>query len=130
MDRKMFHDGIVAEGADGPVLIGKKCCRCGKIQFPPAKVCTGCLGTETENIAIGKRGKLFSFTTTYGPTATIQPPFAVGYITTEEGLRIFAPLRMEEGKPFAIGAEMELEIAELWTQGDTAISGYRYRLAE
>lgn len=130
MEQNVFHEGLIAETEHGPALIGKKCARCGKIQFPGGKLCTDCLCRDTEDVLIGRRGTLFSFTTTYGPTATIQPPFAVGYITTEEGLRVFAPLRMEEGRPFAIGAKVALEVAPLWTEGDTAVTGYRYYLSE
>lgn len=130
MEQRAFHEGLFTQTEQGAFLIGKKCSQCGKIRFPHGKLCTSCLSQDSEDVLIAQRGTLFSYTTTYGPTATIQPPFAVGYITTEEGLRIFAPLRMEEDKPFAIGAEMELELAELWTEGDTSVTGYRYRLAD
>lgn len=130
MEKKVFHEGLIAETEQGPFLIGKKCCQCGRIQFPHGKLCTNCLCKDSEDVLIGQKGILFSFTTTYGATATIQPPFAVGYITTEEGLRIFAPLRMEEDKPFFIGAKMELEIADLWTEGETIVTGYRYKMVD
>ena len=130
MERELFHDGLVHEGADGPSLIGKKCCACGRIIFPNGKVCPVCNGKETEDVLMGRTGKLFSFTTTYGPVAKMKPPIAVGYIETPEGVRVFAPLRIEEGKPFEIGMDMVLEVADLWEEDGVIKTGYQYRIAE
>jgi len=44
-----------------------------------------------------------------------------------EGIRIFAPLKMIENKPFKIGMDMEVTIETLWSEGDTEIVGYKFK---
>ncbi len=39
------------------------------------------------------------------PAGHFKPPYAVGYIKMPEGIRIFAPLKMVEEKPFKVGHE-------------------------
>lgn len=128
-EKKFFHANLFLQTDQGPFLVGKKCCECGYIQFPQKNFCEKCLSREVEDICIGQRGTLFSFTTTYGKSARIEPPFSTGYIQLPEGVRVFAPLRTEESKNLKIGAEMELEIADLWEEDGLIITGYRYRLA-
>lgn len=138
MEKKMFHEGLVLETEQGPFLIGKKCPQCGYIQFPNGKICEKCLCDTLEDMPVGQRGKIFSYTTTYGRVSKMRSPFACGYIELPEGLRVFAPLRMEEGRDFEIGQDVELEIAELWEETETqedgtetpvSVTGYQYRIA-
>ncbi len=129
-DKKHFHENLFLETEQGPFLIGKKCRKCGNVQFPQKNFCEKCLSKDIEDVSIGQRGKLFSYTTTYGKAANFDSPFSTGYIELPEGLRIFAPLRTEENQSFKTGAEMELEIAELWEEDGVAVTGYRYKLAD
>lgn len=129
MVKELFHDGLVSEGADGPSLIGKKCRACGRILFPNGQVCPDCGGKENDPVLMGRTGRLFSYTITYGPVAKRKPPLAVGYVETPEGVRVFAPLRMEEDKSFTIGMDMELEIADLWEEDGVVKTGYQYKIA-
>lgn len=130
MKKMMFHEGLVCESGLGTYLIGKKCRKCGNIVFPTGKFCTDCLSEEMDEALFGQTGTLFSFTTTYGPVAKMKPPFAVGYIETPEGVRVFAPLRLEENRPFRIGMKMALEVAELWNEDGVSYTGYQYRIAD
>lgn len=130
MEKMMFHENLVRESGLGAYLIGKQCRKCGNIVFPTGKFCTDCLCEEMDEALFGQTGKLFSFTTTYGPVAKMKPPFAVGYIETPEGVRVFAPLRIEEGKPFEVGMDMVLEVAELWEEDGVSFTGYQYKIAD
>lgn len=130
MERELFRDHLVRETTDGTFLIGKKCKSCGKIQFPNAGLCTDCLCEEHDEVLIGSEGTLFSYTVTNGKVAKLTPPFAVGYIEILEGLRIFAPLKLEKDKDFEIGMKMALEIGDLWEEDGVIKTGYVYRIAE
>ncbi len=130
MNRELFREGIVREIEGGVCLVGKRCTKCGHMIFPIGKFCTQCLNEETEEMAFGQTGTLFSFTTTYGPVSKRKPPLAVGYIETDDGVRVFAPLHLEEDRPFEIGMKMKLEIADLWEEDDVAYTGYQYRIAD
>ena len=130
MEHNYFHEGLIREDAEGAVLIGRRCRSCGRILFPVGQFCPDCLCRELDEVPFGRTGTLFSYTTTYGPAAKLRWPFSVGYIDTPEGVRVFAPLRMEEGRPFAIGQAVTLEIAELWDENGEGVYGYQYRIAE
>lgn len=130
MERELFRENLVRETEKGTFLVGRKCTSCGKIQFPNSGFCTDCLCEENEEVLIGRKGTLFSHTITNGRVAKLIPPFAVGYIEIPEGLRVFAPLKMEEGKEFSIGMDMELEIGDLWEEDGVIKTGYVYKIAE
>lgn len=128
-EKRVFHDGLIAETEGGTRLIGRKCKKCGKIQFPQKGVCMYCLSDDGEDVLIGEHAKLFSFTTTYSPAANFQPPFTVGYLELPEGVRIFSQIREEEDVSLRIGMDMELELADLWEEEDAVVTGYRYKAA-
>jgi uncharacterized OB-fold protein len=80
-----------------------------------------------EEVLLSRRGKLYSYTIGRLPASHFQPPYAVGLIDMPEGVRIFAPLKEVEDKPFRIGMEMEVVIEELWQEDDTQIVGYKFK---
>jgi len=61
------------------------------------------------------------------PSTRFISPYAIGYVDMPEGVRVFAPLKAEEGKPFKIGMEMEVVIDELWQEEDRRIVGYKFK---
>ena len=44
-----------------------------------------------------------------------------------EGIRVFAPLKMTEGRPFKVGMAMEVVIEELWREDDKQVIGYKFK---
>jgi uncharacterized OB-fold protein len=80
-----------------------------------------------EEVKLGRRGKLYSYTIGHMPSLYFQPPYAIGYIDMPEGIKIFAPLKMMEEKPLRVGMEMEVVIEKLWQEGDKEVIGYRFR---
>ena len=129
-ESKPFQEGLFTETGPGAFLIGSQCEACGKITFPPSGICSNCFSDQNHAIHFGRFGTLFSYTTTFSPAARLTPPFSSGYVVTDEGTRVFAPLLPNEEIPFHIGQRMELEIAELWEEDGTAVTGYRYRISE
>ncbi len=128
-EKRMFYPDLFTETENGPRLIAGKCTKCGKIRFPQTGVCPNCLNESSERVYVGEKGKLFSFTTTYGPVAKLEPPFTIGYVDLPEGVRIFAQLELEQDFKYEIGMDMELETADLWEEEDAVVTGYRYRAA-
>jgi uncharacterized OB-fold protein len=122
-----IREGIFAEGPDGGRLVANKCKSCGQVFFPRVDYCFSCLGKDMEDIILARRGKLYSYTIGYMPSMHFEPPYAIGYVDMPESVRIFAPLKMVEGKPFKVGMEMEVVVEELWREGERQIIGYRFR---
>ena len=46
-----------------------------------------------------------------------------------EGIRVFTPLEMEEGKPFTVGMEMEIRVGTLWEEEDKEVVGFKFAVA-
>jgi uncharacterized OB-fold protein len=127
-ERVPVREDVFIEEADGWKLIGNKCKSCGQIFFPKAKkVCLNCSHEELQDIKLSSRGKLYSYTTVQVPTLHFNPPYAVGYVTLNDKVRIFTQLEEVKDKPFKINMEMELMIDKLWEQGDKDIIGYKFK---
>ncbi|MFH1617993.1 MAG: OB-fold domain-containing protein [Candidatus Margulisiibacteriota bacterium] len=126
-DKKVpVREGTFREGPDGPVLLGNQCKSCGQVFFPKAQTCLTCFGQNLDELALSQRGELYTYAIGHMPSLHFQPPYAIGYINLPEGVRVFAPLVMQEEKPFRIGMEMEVVIKPLWQDGDKEIIGYKF----
>jgi hypothetical protein len=53
---KRFYDSL-EEGK----IMGRKCQRCGAVEFPPVIACNTCSGTSMEWVEISGEGKMFDF---------------------------------------------------------------------
>lgn len=122
-----FREGIFVEGPDGGALLGCQCRLCGTRFFPKGVLCLNCQGDNLEEIRLSRRGKLYSYATAQMPSAHFKPPYSVGYIDLPEDIRVFAPLRDDNERPFEIGMEMELVIEGLWEEDGKTIMGFRFK---
>ena len=129
-EKVWIREGIVAEGPEGDTLAGNQCKACGQVFFPKAeKVCLNCLEGPLEDLPLSRKGKLCSYTVVHMRASGFQPPYAVGFVDLPEGVRVFAPLEMEEGKPFKVGMEMEVRVGTLWEEEDKEILGFKFASA-
>jgi uncharacterized OB-fold protein len=126
LEKIPFQEGTFIEDKEGSYLIGNKCKSCGQAFFPKAQACLNCFHEDLEKVSLGSQGELYSYTTAYMPASHFQPPYSVGYVNMPEGIRIFAPLKEIEGKPFQLGMPMKLVIEKLWRDGDKEIIGYKF----
>jgi uncharacterized OB-fold protein len=126
-NRIPVKEGTFLENAEGGVLLANKCKSCGQVFFPKAVFCLTCLNEEMEEVKLSRQGKLFTYTIVRMPSMHFEPPYAIGYITMPEGIRIFAPLIMNEDKAFSIGMDMEVVIEKLWQENDNEVIGYRFK---
>jgi uncharacterized OB-fold protein len=122
-----IREGAFVEGPEGGILMGNKCKSCGQVFFPKVVFCLTCLNEEMEELKLGRRGKLYSYAIGRMSSMHFEPPYAIGYVDMPEGLRIFAPLKMTEDKPFKVGMNMEVVIEKLWQEGDNEVIGYKFK---
>ncbi len=78
-------------------ILGRKCPKCGAVEFPPVYACNTCGSLETEWFEISGKGKMHSIVM---PAALSTKPeykalgkFAYGEIELEEGSRFNAVVR-------------------------------------
>jgi len=107
----LFH--VPESPDDMPYLIGSRCRVCEYTTFPRKKVCIRCLRDDTmEEIGLGRHGKLETFAIMRVGPPEFTLPYAVGYVRTDEGVRVFSQLTGFEMDDDALdlGEEMELVI--------------------
>ncbi|MCL6476965.1 MAG: Zn-ribbon domain-containing OB-fold protein [Peptococcaceae bacterium] len=126
-DRVPFREGVFEENAGGGALLGNKCLSCGQVYFPKAVFCFRCFGKKMEDVALSRRGKLYSYTLCHLPASRFQPPFYVGMVDLPESVRVFAPLKAAGDKPLRVGMDMEVVIEELWRENDKRVIGYKFK---
>lgn len=128
MNKKVFiRDDLFKETSEGIAIVGNRCPACDRSFFPKADFCTQCLNNNLEELVLSRRGALYSYTITRVPVGRYPIPHAIGMITLPEKVRITAPLIMGK-EEFKIGAEMEMEITPLWSEGDRDIIGYKFKV--
>jgi len=118
MARVPIAEGLFTQSATEPRLLGSRCRECGEVAFPVQRTCPACTGEETEEIPLGRRGRLWTWTIQRFPPPS--PPFAgdpeafepfgVGYVELPEGLRVEGRLTVNEPERLEIGMEMEVTL--------------------
>lgn len=122
-----LREGRFVMDAEGGKLLGHKCNSCGRLYFPKVQFCFECFGKDLEEIALSRRGKLYTFTTCYYNSMYLVAPYTIGFVDLTDGVRVFAPLIAVEGKPFELGMDMELVIEELYREDDKQVIGYKFK---
>lgn len=102
--------------AQPPRLLGSRCPACGEHFFPRRAVCAKCLHVGTEEVELGTRGRLYTYTYVHFPLFNSRRAdhggYGVGQVDLPEGPRIQSVLA---GGPedFRIGMEMQIELETL-----------------
>ena len=128
-ERVPLREDAFIETPEGGILAGNKCKACGQVFFPKARICFTCFNEDMEELLLSRRGKLYSYTIGRMPSLYFQPPYVIAYIDMPEGVRIFAPVKVDEGEygKLKIGMEMEVVIEKLWEEEGKEITGYKFR---
>jgi uncharacterized OB-fold protein len=122
---------IPAAPTDNPKLLGCRCRACGECFYPRRIVCARCLAEHLEEIELGPRGTLYTYTYVhvplFGSLRSQVEGYGVGQVDLPEGPRVQAVL---SGGPedFRIGMPMELELETLRVTADgDEVTIYRFR---
>lgn len=124
---------IPADPAAEPRLLGSRCTACGEHFFPRRQICARCLHDRLEDIELGPRGTLYTWTYVhvplFGALRAEAGGYGVGQVDLPEGPRIQAVLQGEAGD-FEIGMPMQLELETLrqTKEGDEVVI-FRFRPA-
>ncbi len=128
--RKFMEEGWFKDFGEGLALKGSRCQGCGKISFPAKPVCPACFESELQEVPLGRRGKLHTFTLSHMGPPGIQTPFVIGFIDLPEGIKLFSPLTQCEpwDTVLTVGMEMEMVI-ETVRRDEEGIDliGYKFR---
>ncbi len=108
-------------------LLASRCSDCGRVGFPARPVCIFCHGRNLEQIKLGRRGRLHTYTICRMPVPHIEPPYAIGYVDMPEGVRVFALLDGWSEGELEVGMEMEMALKQLYEEDGQQVIAYRFR---
>src|SRR4030042_6236061 len=80
------------EGLKEGKVYGTKCCKCGKLYFPPSADCPDCLCSEMQWVELGDEVEIETFThVVVRPTSFCQyKPYTVAIGRLKEGVKVLA----------------------------------------
>jgi len=114
-----------------PHLIGSKCKICGEVVFPRQMGCPNCCSEGTEEILLGPRGKLYTFTNVNHPVPEGYKgpiPYGVGMVDMPEGVRVEAHLTESDPAKLKVGMDMVLVIDKLFEDEEgNEIIGFKFK---
>lgn len=109
-----FAKGVFSEDEGRIELLGSRCPRCERLDFPALDQCPQD-AEMTDMIGLGGRATLYSHTVIRTkPPFGLPTPYAVGYADLEgSGLRVFMLLDPAHAEEFEIGMKLTLAAGEL-----------------
>jgi uncharacterized OB-fold protein len=120
-------EGIFAVEGDRVLgLLAARCGDCGEVTFPFTPRCVGC-GAAVERVTLGRAGTVFESTTVHSPAPGFTAPYVVGYVDLPEGVRLFCPLLLPDGREPVAGERAVFETVALSRGGETRL-GYGFRV--
>jgi len=110
-------------------LEGRRCKRCGELQFPPREACGACRGRETEPYRFCGRGAVYSFAEVAQAPRGFSGPYLVALVELEEGVRVTAQLTDVDADEVEIGMPVEMVTRRLQEKGPQGylVYGYKFR---
>ena len=117
INEKLFK---LPESGKETFLVGVKCKNCGEVFFPIRSRCINCFGEDMEEVALSKKGKIYTYTIVHNATPgyTGPVPYAVGAIELPEGIVILSPLTQSDFSKLKVGMNVELVFEKLFTNED------------
>jgi uncharacterized OB-fold protein len=106
-----------------------RCRACGKIAFPPRRICPGCHGESLETITLSGEGKLVTWTIIHVAPRdfAVQAPYVVGIVELDEGVRVTAQIVDCIAEELEFGTRLRRVLRRLRTEGEGGIIQYGYK---
>ena len=114
------------DGANCGELLIQKCSSCGTLRHPPRPGCASCGSLEWETIQSTGLGTVYSYVIYHHPPLPgFEPPFAVGLIELEEGVRMLSNIVGMPLDEITIG--MPVEVTFVAVDPDLTLPMFRRR---
>jgi uncharacterized OB-fold protein len=116
---QLIDPELIADGEQGPRLLGSACERCGTVTFPRQSSCPRCTSEDVHTRELATRGALWTWTIQCFPPKTPPyleggvegfEPYGVGYIELPGEVRVEARLTESDPERLRIGMPMELTL--------------------
>jgi uncharacterized OB-fold protein len=110
-------------------LEAAKCRGCGKVSYPPRRVCPSCRGRDLETMHLSRRGTVVTSTVVHVAPAefAMETPYAVAVVETPEGARLMAQVVDCEHSNVRPGLAVSLEFRLIRQEGHGGILCYGHK---
>ncbi len=125
----LVHGLFATDKVSGEIvgLRASRCHTCSDVSFPYSIRCPNCASTvEPGEILLSRSGTVFEFTTVYSPAPGFVPPYTVGYVDLDEGIRVYSQFEAAEGKPLHEGDVVHFALKEIPFLSETRL-GYVFK---
>jgi uncharacterized OB-fold protein len=130
----LIDEGIFAipsSPSEEPHLIGSRCKNCGEAAFPKQMGCPNCCSEDVEEILLGPRAKLWSFTNNNYPVPEGYKgpvPYGIGMVDLPEGPRIVAYLTESDPEKLRVGMDLMLVIDKMFDDEEgNEVIGFKFK---
>ena len=105
-----------------------KCSACGKVYYPPRRVCV-CGSRDFEKTTLPMDGKLVTYTIIrVGPSDFAEEvPYALGIVEVEGGVRLMAQIVDVPLEDVKTGMPLRLEFRKISEEGEAGIICYGHK---
>lgn len=107
------------KAANEGTLLLKRCRACSRVHFYPRAVCPRCLSSDTEWVEASGKGTIYS----YSVMRRVPVPYAIAYVTLEEGVTMMSNIVDCDLDSVAIGQEVEVVFGK--TEGGQGLPLFR-----
>ena len=119
------------DGAGGEAyLIGSRCRKCGETYLGGRAICIRCYGNSLEDIKLGKKGEIFTYTIIHQSAPWVKTPYVAAVVKLAEGPVLRTSLVGVDAKPGAVKVgtpvEMVIEKVREDREGNDVIA-YKFR---
>jgi uncharacterized OB-fold protein len=110
-------------------LEAARCAACGKVHFPPRKVCRECGATAFEPTVLPTGGKVLTYTTIRIPPAAFeeQKPYVVAIVELENGVRLTCMVAEAPPDEVTVGTPVELIFRRIQKESEWGVLQYGYK---
>jgi uncharacterized OB-fold protein len=110
-------------------LEAAKCQKCGRLSFPPRRVCGNCGSREFKLEKLSDYGKILTYTTVRVAPKDFenQVPYSVAIVETDNGARLTTQVVDCKPEDLEIGKRVKFVFRKLYPEGHTGIICYGYK---
>lgn len=105
-------------------MMGVKCKSCGRVFYPKRSTCLSCRSQEVEEVELGDRCKLVTYTELYAiPIGVHKIPLVLGIVEFDNGARATGQIEADHVK---IGMQLKPVWGPLRTIGRMEVFGFKF----
>lgn len=107
-------------------LIGSKCLKCGRVFIGLRKVCPHCGSREFKDVALSRRGKIYSYTVIRTPPTERENygPYIIAIVELDDGCKLTAEIVDCSPEEIDIGTEVEAVFRKVGEESKSGIIYY------